>query len=106
MQSHSSYKVVGNRERTPKQIVEIVIAKYGFAEEKETKAAAKEAAVEGICECPKNAPILIVFQELMTLYFQGMWNQSWWKITQEFSPLVIHANTHSRSLGRFLSFLL
>ena len=64
--------IVGNREKTPTEIVELVVATYGVAEEKETKAAAKEAALEGMCECPKNAPILMCFQELAQLYFKGM----------------------------------
>jgi hypothetical protein len=63
--------VVGNSDKTPKEIVQLVIEKYGFKEEKEEKAAAKEAALEGMCENPKNAPLLMAFQELSQLYFKG-----------------------------------
>jgi hypothetical protein len=103
--------IVGNKEKTPKEIVEIVLTKYGVAEEKEKKAAAKEAALESMCECPNNAPILMAFQELAQLYFKGKWNLGG-SITQELSPFsFLQTQTYSlfktsfpRSLCRFLYF--
>ena len=68
--------VVGNKDKSPKEIVELVIQKYGIKEEKEKKAVAKEAALEGMCGHPKNAPVLMAFQELAQLYFKGMVLQS------------------------------
>ena len=64
--------VVGNKDKSPKEIVEVVIAKFGFAEAKKQKAAKKEAALEAVCANPKNAPLLAAFQELAALYFKGM----------------------------------
>jgi hypothetical protein len=98
--------IVGNKEKTPKEIVEIVLAKYGIAEEKETKKAAKEAALESMCECPNNAPILMCFQELAQLYFKGMWNESILaeEINQDLSPFCHPCQPHFRSLlVRFLA---
>ena len=63
--------VVANREKSPKEILKMVIDKFGFAEAKAAKAAKKEAALEAACRNPKNAPILAVLQELGSLYFKG-----------------------------------
>jgi hypothetical protein len=63
--------VVGNTDKTPKEILQIVIDKYGFKEDKEKKAAAKEASAETICGNPKNAALLMALQELAQLYFKG-----------------------------------
>ena len=64
--------LLANRDKAPKEIVNLVIEKYGFKEEKEKKAAAKEAAIESQCANPKNAALLLVFQELKEFYFKGM----------------------------------
>jgi hypothetical protein len=63
--------VVANKDKTPKEILQAVLDKYGFKEEKAKKAAAKAAAVEKACANPKNAPLLLVFQEIAELYFKG-----------------------------------
>jgi hypothetical protein len=63
--------VVGNSDKTPKEIVQLVIDKYGLKEEKEKKVAAKETVSECMCENPKNAPLLMAFQELAELHFKG-----------------------------------
>ena len=44
--------------------MEVVIKKYGFKADKEAKAAAREAQTEGAAANPKNAPLLLAFQEL------------------------------------------
>ena len=64
--------VVANQDKPPKEIVKMVIDKFGFAEAKQEKAAKKEAALEAVCQNPKNAPLLAAIQELATLYFKGM----------------------------------
>lgn len=63
--------ILPNRDSTPEEIVKYVISKYGFAEAKEKKAAAKEAMAETVCANPKNAPLLLAFKELAEHYFKG-----------------------------------
>lgn len=55
--------IMSNQGQSPKQIMEVIIAKYGFANVKEEKAAAKEAAAEAACANPKNAPLILAFKE-------------------------------------------
>ena len=70
--------LVENKDQTPKEIVQKVIDKYGFAEAKEAKAAKREAALESVCANPKNAPLLAAFQELAQLYFKGKYYVSFY----------------------------
>jgi hypothetical protein len=63
--------VLSNQDKTPEEILQLVVDKFGFAEEKKKKSAAKEAKLEGLCNCPKNAPLLMAFQELSKLYFKS-----------------------------------
>lgn len=55
---------------TPVEIVQHVIDKYGFADEKKAKAEAREASVEAQITCPANALLYLAFKELAGLYFK------------------------------------
>ena len=63
--------ILNNKDKSPREIVKLVIDRFGFAEAKKAKAEAREAAVEAACANPKNAAMLCAFQELAQLYFKG-----------------------------------
>lgn len=63
--------LMAHKDKGPQGVMEEIIAKYGFKENKEAQKVAKQAALEGACENPKNAPLLMAFQELAELYFKG-----------------------------------
>jgi hypothetical protein len=58
----------GNLDLTPVEIAEKLIQEKGFRSKKEQKAEKKEGAAKNACAEPKNAPILRVFQELLSFY--------------------------------------
>jgi len=62
--------VLANIGKPSKEIMEVLIKKYGFADVKKEQAAAKEAQVEGACANPKNAALVLAFQECAKYYFQ------------------------------------
>ena len=50
-------------DKSPKEIMQVIFDKYGFADVKQEKAAAKEAAAEAACANPKNAALILAFKE-------------------------------------------
>ena len=50
-------------DKTGEEIMQVIFDKYGFADVKEKKAAAKEAAAEAACANPKNAALILAFGE-------------------------------------------
>lgn len=68
--------LVTNKDKGIKGVIEEIISKYGFKDAKDAKKAAKEEATMKVCVNPKNAPLLLAFQELAELYFKGMFIQS------------------------------
>lgn len=66
--------LVSNKDKGAKGVLEEIIAKYGFKEDKEAKKEAKQAVMEAACENPKNAALLLAMQELATLYFKGKYD--------------------------------
>lgn len=63
--------IIANMGEGPEGIVKAVIEKYGFKEQKEARAEAKQKVLEQTCENPKNAPIVQAFLECAEYYFQG-----------------------------------
>lgn len=63
--------LMANKEKGPEGVIKEVIAKYGFKEEKNAKAKIREEIVKVACANPKNAPLLLAFQELSKFYFKG-----------------------------------
>jgi hypothetical protein len=59
-----------NKDKSPQEIVQLVIDKFGFAEDRIVKNETKEAAMKNACNNPKNGAILSVFQELAQYYFK------------------------------------
>ncbi len=57
--------VMANSGKSAEEIMQVIFDKYGFADVKEEKAAAKEAAAEAACANPKNAPLIMAFSECM-----------------------------------------
>ncbi|VEU43036.1 unnamed protein product [Pseudo-nitzschia multistriata] len=55
--------------KSPKEIMQIIFDKFGFADVKQEKAAAKEAAAEAACANPKNAALILAFEECSKYYF-------------------------------------
>jgi len=56
-------------DKSAEDIMQVILDKYGFANVKEEKAAAKEAAAEAACGNPKNAALVLAFSECMKYYF-------------------------------------
>jgi len=56
-------------DKTGEEIMQVIFDKYGFADVKEKKAAAKEAAAEAACANPKNAGLILAFGECAKYYF-------------------------------------
>ena len=52
-------------DKSAEDIMQVIFDKYGFADVKEEKAAAKEAAAEAACGNPKNAALVLAFSECM-----------------------------------------
>lgn len=50
-------------EKSAEEIMQVIFDKYGFANVKEEKAAAKEAAAEAACAHPKNAALILALGE-------------------------------------------
>jgi hypothetical protein len=75
---------MANQDKTAKEIMEAIFQKYGFADVKEQKAAAKEAALEAACANPENAPLIMAFKECAGcelvsdcgLFFTNLWFSS------------------------------
>ena len=61
--------VMANNGKSAEEIMAVIINKYGFADAKEEKAAAKEAAAESACANPKNAGLVLALGECMKYYF-------------------------------------
>ena len=62
--------ITANRGKSAEEIMQVIFDKYGFAEDKEEKAAAKEAAAEGACANPKNAGLILALSECMKVSTQ------------------------------------
>ena len=62
--------LTANRGKSAEEIMQVIFDKYGFAEDKEEKAAAKEAAAEGACANPKNAGLILALSECMKVSTQ------------------------------------
>lgn len=56
-------------EKSAEEIMQVIFDKYGFANVKEEKAAAKEAAAEAACAHPKNAALILALGECAKYYF-------------------------------------
>ena len=52
-------------DKSAEEIMQVIFDKYGFANVKQEKAAAKEAAAEAVCGNPKNAAMVLAFSECM-----------------------------------------
>lgn len=63
--------VMSSKDKGSKGIMEELIDKFGFKNEKEAKKNAAIDALEGSCGHPKNAALVMAFQELSSLYFKG-----------------------------------
>jgi hypothetical protein len=63
--------VMANKDKEPKEVLEEIITKFGFKDDKAAKQEAKEMALASQCANPKNAPLLVAFQELAAMYFKG-----------------------------------
>ena len=55
--------IVNNKQKSKKEIMEAIFEKFGFAEAKKQKAAAKEAAVDATIANPKNTALLLALKE-------------------------------------------
>jgi hypothetical protein len=55
--------VLANAGKSNKEIMQALVEKFGFAEAKKEKAAAKEVALEVNIANPKNAPLIMAFKE-------------------------------------------
>uniref|UniRef100_A0A7S4EJ79 PARP-type domain-containing protein n=1 Tax=Pseudo-nitzschia australis TaxID=44445 RepID=A0A7S4EJ79_9STRA len=55
--------------KSPKEIMQVIFDKYGFANVKQEKAAAAEAAAEASCANPKNAALILALEECSKYYF-------------------------------------
>jgi len=55
--------------KSAEEIMQVIFDKYGFANVKEEKAAAKEAAAEAACANPKNAGLILALGECAKYYF-------------------------------------
>jgi hypothetical protein len=62
--------VVANKEKSASEVIPVLVKEFGFLEDKQEKAAKKEAAIESIVGHPKNARMVAAFQELAELYFK------------------------------------
>jgi len=60
--------IVANKDKSAAEIIPILVKEFGFVEDKEDKAAKKEAAMEQVVKNSNNAPIAAVFHELSGLY--------------------------------------
>ena len=61
--------VMANTGKSAEEIMQAIFDKYGFADVKEEKAAAKEAAAEAACANPKNASLILAFSECMKVSY-------------------------------------
>eukprot|EP00536_Pseudo-nitzschia_multiseries_P010481 jgi/Psemu1/289111/fgenesh1_pg.321_\ len=61
--------MANSKGKTPRDIMQIILDKYGFAEAKQEKAAAREAAAEAACANPKNAALILALEECAKYYF-------------------------------------
>lgn len=62
--------VLANMDKTPKELAQMVMDRFGFAEAKQAKAEETEAVAQSLCAFKKNAGIFLAFQELAQLYFK------------------------------------
>ena len=62
--------VLANMDKTPKELAQIVMDRFGFAEAKQAKAEETEAVAQSLCALKKNAGVFLAFQELAQLYFK------------------------------------
>lgn len=62
--------VLANMDKTPKELAQIVMDRFGFAEAKQAKAEETEAVAQSLCAFKKNAGVFLAFQELAQLYFK------------------------------------
>lgn len=63
--------LMSNKDKGIQGVIEEIISKFGLKEAKEAKKAAKEEATKKVCANPKNASLLLAFQELAEFYFKG-----------------------------------
>lgn len=61
--------IIQNKDKTAKEMLQLVVAKYGLIEDRAKQAEAKEEAISSACKVPENAPLLAAMQELAKLYF-------------------------------------
>lgn len=65
------FKVLNvNRDKSPDEIISLLIERFGFVKEKKAKAEQKEAAIKGIAACSANVGVIAALQELADLYFK------------------------------------
>lgn len=62
--------IAANRTKSASELIPILVALFGFKEEKQAKADRKQAALTTIVACPDNAPLVAAFVELSDLYFK------------------------------------
>jgi len=63
--------VTRNRDKTAAELITLFVKEFGFKEDKEAKAAKKEAEMEKMVQCVANTPLVAAFQELAELYFKA-----------------------------------
>jgi hypothetical protein len=62
--------ILENKDKTPSEVMEAVIKKFGFAELKAEIEKKREEVVESACKNPSNAALVLAFHELSQLYYK------------------------------------
>jgi Poly(ADP-ribose) polymerase and DNA-Ligase Zn-finger region len=68
--------IMAQTEKSPKEIMQAIITKFGIKEAKDAKSAKKEEAAESACANPKNAKLILAFRECSKYYFDGTFRRS------------------------------
>jgi hypothetical protein len=68
--SRTKQTITANKDLSAREILALLIEDYGYVEDKEAKAAAKQEALEIACAHPGNAAVTGALSELAELYFK------------------------------------
>jgi hypothetical protein len=70
LSARTKQTITANKDLSAREILALLIEDYGYVEDKEAKAAAKQEALELACTHPGNAAVTGAISELADLYFQ------------------------------------
>jgi len=93
-----------NKDKSPPELVKLLVNQFGFAKAKAAKASKKEGAASGKVVCKENASLFLAFKEISELYFgEGNRNagSSYQKAATAISQMsVVVTADNAKSMGK------